>query len=85
MSQLGEIYHMTDYVTDYMIMRFYDITITFFLNMSSNKYIGFWDYSLIEKKLSKPNKKLKKKSCMLINKKSFKLNKKIKMKTKGLD
>lgn len=44
--------------------------------MSSNKHVGVWDHDLIEKKLLKPSKKLKKKPYMLINKKLPKLNEK---------
>ncbi len=38
---------MTGYVTDYMIIKFYNIIIAFFLDANSDERIGIWDYSFI--------------------------------------
>ncbi len=76
---------MTGLVTDYIIIKFYDITISFFLDVNFNKYISIWDYCFVKKKPLKPNEKLKKKPYVSIGKKSPKLNEKIKRKTWGFD
>lgn len=42
-SQLVWIYHMTSHMTDYMIIKLYDITIVFLLGENFNKYVGVWE------------------------------------------
>ena len=75
---------MTSY--DYMIIRFYDIIIAFFLDTSSNDHIKVRVYGFVyKKKPLKFSKKLKKKPCILIGKKPPKLNKKIRKKTWAFD
>ena len=70
---------MISHITNYKIIKFYAIRITFFLDMS------FRNYDLVEKKPSEPSRKMRKKSCILIGEKYLKLNEKIKKKTKRLD
>ncbi len=40
---------MTDDVTDHVIIRFYIITIAYFLVASSNECVGISDHGLVEK------------------------------------
>ncbi len=41
---------MIDHMIDHIIIKFYDITITFLLDVSSNEYIGIKDYDFHNKK-----------------------------------
>ncbi len=52
-----------------MIIRFHAITIAFFLDISSNKYMNDWDHGLVKKKAPNSNEKLRKKPYMSIGEK----------------
>ena len=61
------------------------LQLPFFLDVSSNEYITFEIIALIWKKLPKPGKKLRRKSCIQLLKKTPKLNEKTWRENRGLD
>ncbi len=48
--RLGYIYYITSYMINHVIIWFYDIIITFFLNANSDEYINIWDYNFVDRK-----------------------------------
>ena len=59
------------------------LQLTFLLDASFDKHISIWDYGFGEKKLFKPNVKLRNKSYIQWMKKPSKLDEKTKRKTKS--